>query len=445
MPTRELLSPAQRVQFTTFPALSERDLARFYTLSAEDLAAINRHRRPHNRLGFAVQLAYLRFPGRPLQPDEPAPPAVVAKLAGQVGIDPAAIEEYARERDPTRREHLQEIQQTFGFRPFDARVYRELAAWLLPTALGTDAGVALVAALLDELRARRIVAPALSTVERLGWETRRRAQRLVFTRLTAGLTDAQRQALDALLVTPPESGRGARAGPLTDLRQPPGRPAPTTFLRLVARLQRIRAMGLDPAVARQVHQNRLLRLAREGARYSPYFLQRFPPERRYATLVAFLLEAGAGLTDQALELHDRLMGQFHATSRQVHAEQFQHSGKAINEKVRLYAAVGKVLIAAKEQAGDPFDAIQALLPWETFIATVAEAERLAQPPAFAPLALLDGSYGQLRHYAPTLLDTFAFAGAPASHALLEALALLRSPADGLLPVVPSVQVRGVSR
>lgn len=188
--------------------------------------------------------------------------------------------------------------------------------------MGTDAGVVLVAALFGELRARRIVAPALSTVERLGWETRRRAQRLVFARLTAGLTEAQRQALDALLGTPPGGERGSRAGPLADLRQPPGRPAPTTFLRLAARLQRIRALGLDPAVARGVHQNRLLRLAREGARHSPYFLQRFPPERRYATLVAFLLEAGASLTDQALELHDRLIGQFHAASRQAHAEQF---------------------------------------------------------------------------------------------------------------------------
>ena len=109
MPTRELLSPAQRVQFMTLPALSARDLARHYTLSADDLAAITRRRRPHNRLGFAVQLAYLRFPGRPLQPDEPAPPAVVAKLAGQVGVDPAALDEYARERDATRREHLLEL------------------------------------------------------------------------------------------------------------------------------------------------------------------------------------------------------------------------------------------------------------------------------------------------------------------------------------------------
>jgi hypothetical protein len=92
------------------------------------------------------------------------------------------------------------------------------------------------------------------------------------------------------------------------------------------------------------------------------------PGRRHrptaATLVACLLDTGAALTDQALELHDRLIGQFHGRSQQAHAERFQHSGRAINEKVRPYAAVGRALIAAKEGAGDPFAAIQAVLPWD---------------------------------------------------------------------------------
>lgn len=64
MPTRELLSPAQRAHFLSLPAeMSEQTLARYYTLSSEDLTRIRRHRRSHNKLGFAVQLAYLRFGG----------------------------------------------------------------------------------------------------------------------------------------------------------------------------------------------------------------------------------------------------------------------------------------------------------------------------------------------------------------------------------------------
>jgi Domain of unknown function (DUF4158) len=39
-------------------------MVRHYTLSSEDLALINRRRGDPNRLGFALMLCYLRFPGR---------------------------------------------------------------------------------------------------------------------------------------------------------------------------------------------------------------------------------------------------------------------------------------------------------------------------------------------------------------------------------------------
>ncbi|MDP9317432.1 MAG: Tn3 family transposase [Chloroflexota bacterium] len=422
MPTRELLAPSQRAQFTEIPAaMTERDMARYYTLTPEDRQVIALRRRPHNQLGFAVQLCYLRFPGRSLQAGEPVPSPVLAYIAAQLDLDPAVMQDYARDRDTTRREHLIEIQQTFGFRSFDARVYRELASWLLPTALSTDNGVALVTALVEEMRARRIVAPALYLVERLGWEVRRRAQRQVCKRLTDGLTAAQQAQLDELLTVP----QGRHQTVLAWLRQPAGKPAPATILKLIERLQFIRALGLDHDRARQVHQNRLLQLAREGGRYSPQFLQRFDPLRRYATLVAFLIETAATLTDQILDMHDRLMGQYLHRSEQAHAERFHQSGKAINEKVRLYADVGKALIAAREQARDPFVAVEAVLPWDAFVTTVAEAEQLAQPPAFDYLDLLDDFYGQVRRYAPALLETFEFKGAPSSQSLLQALQLLK--------------------
>src|ERR687884_714099 len=53
MPTRELLAPSQRAQFTELPSFDERTLGRFYTLSDDDLRLIRRHRRPSTQLGFA--------------------------------------------------------------------------------------------------------------------------------------------------------------------------------------------------------------------------------------------------------------------------------------------------------------------------------------------------------------------------------------------------------
>src|SRR5713226_2284465 len=168
MPTRELLAPTQRAQFTELPAtLDDHTLARFYTLSDQDLQLIRRHRRASTQLGFAVQLGYARFPGRVLHVGEDAYPQILSILASQLGVDPVVFSDYRHGRDTTRREHVLELQRDFGFRSLSAMIYRELAGWLLPIALTTDVGTLLVGALIDELRERKVLAPALSTIERL--------------------------------------------------------------------------------------------------------------------------------------------------------------------------------------------------------------------------------------------------------------------------------------
>ncbi|MBV9546993.1 MAG: DUF4158 domain-containing protein, partial [Chloroflexi bacterium] len=131
-----------------------------------------------------------------------------------MGVGTAAFSDYLHGRDTTRREHVLELQRDLGYRSFSAAVYRELAGWLLPIALTTDVGTVLVGSLIDEMREQKILAPALSTIERLAWETRRRAERLVFVQLTTALTDVQRAQLDALLVVQP----GARLTTLAMLR-----------------------------------------------------------------------------------------------------------------------------------------------------------------------------------------------------------------------------------
>jgi TnpA family transposase len=70
--SRELLSTPQREAFEAIP-LDRADLIKHYILSAQDLSLIHRRRGAQNRLGLAVQLALLRFPGRALLPDETPP------------------------------------------------------------------------------------------------------------------------------------------------------------------------------------------------------------------------------------------------------------------------------------------------------------------------------------------------------------------------------------
>ncbi len=128
----------------------------------------------------------------------------------------------------------------------------------------------------------------------------------------------------------------------------------TRFSRISRDCRRVVISIFPPVLGRVVHQNRLLRLAREGGQSAVYQLQDLEPQRRYATLAAILLEASATLTDQILKLHDRLIGTFFSKARHKHERAFMAAGRALNEKVRLYAKVGAALIAAKDSREDPF-------------------------------------------------------------------------------------------
>ena len=422
MPRRELLSSAQRAEMLSLPSdMSEQMLARYYTLSSDDLTLIRQRRRPYNRLGFTVQLAYHRFPGRTWTASEEVSPQVLSYIATQLDIDPMSIMQYARDREATRFEHLAELQQVYGFRSFTIREYKELAVWLFPQALATDSGPALVRALIEEMRSRMILIPGITTVEGLGWEVRRRAQRKTFHLLTEGLTDLQRTQLQGLLAVPTFS----RQTVVSWLRQPPGAASPSNFQKVIERLRWICDLGLDPQVTSRIHQNRLQQLAREGTRMTAQHLQFNNDDRRDATLVAFLLSTAEDLVDQALEMHDKLMGQQLKKGERKQEDQIKKSRKAINEKVRLYARVGKALITAKAQTQDAYQAIEAVIAWERFVGTVEEAQQLSTTNEVDSAELLIGRYMQLRKYTKELLSTFEFQGTTANAPVIEALEVLK--------------------
>ena len=64
----------------------EPSLRKHYTLADDDLEHIAQRRRDENRIGFALQLCALRYPGRALHPGELIPSEVVAFIAVQLGI-----------------------------------------------------------------------------------------------------------------------------------------------------------------------------------------------------------------------------------------------------------------------------------------------------------------------------------------------------------------------
>lgn len=284
MPRRSILSAAERNSLIALPSAND-ELIRHYTFNETDLSIIRQHRGSANHLGFAIQLCYMRHPGVILGiDDEPFAP-VLHMVAAQLKVPTEIWTEYGQ-RAETRREHLLELQSIFGFRPFTTQHYRPSVHSLDDLAWQTDKGITLAAALVERLRRQSILLPSLNVIDRICSESITRANRRIYAALTDSLSAIHRPRLDDLLTRKD----GSSMTWLAWLRQSPAKPNSRHMLEHIERLKAFQALDLPPGIERQVHQNRLLKIAREGGQMTPADLAKFEPQRRHATLVAWLLK-----------------------------------------------------------------------------------------------------------------------------------------------------------
>ena len=122
MPRRSILSVSEREGLLALPE-NQDDLIRYYTLNESDLSIIRQRRGSANRLGFAIQLCYLRFPGITLGVDQSPFPFLLKLVADQLKVPAECWEDYGQ-RKQTRREHLSELQTWLGMSMFSAADYR---------------------------------------------------------------------------------------------------------------------------------------------------------------------------------------------------------------------------------------------------------------------------------------------------------------------------------
>ncbi|MBU6140404.1 MAG: Tn3 family transposase [Proteobacteria bacterium] len=420
MPRKSILSAAECNSLLAFPE-DKANFIRYYTFDESDLSIIKQHRGSENRLGFAVQLCYLRFPGIILGADELPFQPLLEFVAEQIKVPVKSWEDYGR-RDQTRREHLTELQTVFGFKSFSADQLQKSVQALTDLALQTNKGILLAKYLLDDLRQQNIIIPAIKTIESICSEAITRANRLIYSTLTSSLLATHRQRLDELLELKDDSNTTWLAW----LRQSPSKPNSRHMIEHIERLKFWQVLDLPVGIEKQIHQNRLLKIAREAGQMRPAELSKLESDRRYATLTALALESMATVTDEIIDLHDRIMARLFSTAKNKHQKKFHESGKAINEKVHLYGKIGQALLAAKQNGTDPFLAIDSVIPWETFIASIEEAQTLAQPEDFDFLHHVGESYATLRRYVSEFLDVLKINAAPTANSLLKAIEILRA-------------------
>ena len=420
MSIRALLSAEQRHRLFAIPA-ERAEMARHYVLAPDDLVLIRAKRRAPNRLGFAIQLCLLRYPGQGLGPGEHPPEPLVGFVAEQLGLTPDAFAEYAA-RDQTRREHAVELQALLGLRRFGFPAWRDCLRVGTEAAWATDRGEPIVRAMLDQLRRTNIMLPAPHVLERIGLEARVRARRRAFETLASGLTDADRQELDGLLTNDPEVGRSR----FTWLRDCPESPAPSNMVELLDRLDYVRSLGVDADRAGSINPGRLTRLVEEGGIMTAQHIADLEPARRTAILVAQVAHLDTRVADATLAMFEKYIGSLFTKARSKDERRFQATKRDVAKALLLFRRTIAALKRAKQAGEDGVVVVEREVGMAQLDRALPTIEAVADVADQDILLTAAEKYSVLRRFSPRFLASFQFQSNVAEDPVLAAIEAIKA-------------------
>lgn len=342
MARRTLLKPNDRTQLFGIPSYEE-SLIRHYTLSAADLTEVEGRRRAHNKIGFAIQLCLMRYPGRVLQVDEIPPKAMLDYVAQQIGINSIVFQIYA-EREETRREHANYLSHYVSKRPATAEDRRAALTAALHAASEIDSGFEIASAIVTALREQEVLLPALETLERIGLAARSLARRQAEERLVSEVSLDTRAKLEGLLKTDPALGQT----PLYWLRSASEAPGAYNLLGLLERLEFLRALHIDPDLQTTLTRGRWDQMVRESDVTPAWLAGDFKANRRLAMFIV-----------QVLKLMGRLFSQANNKKKQQQINAQKETSKAL----RLFLKTISTLQSARESGEDALAALDRQVGW----------------------------------------------------------------------------------
>ena len=415
MPRRSILTERQRSALFDLPT-DEATLLHHYTLADDDIEHIRTRREAHNRLGFALQLCAFRYPGRLLAPGEIIPLEVSRFIAAQLGERSEDLACYA-ETDVTRRRHLVDLRQFYGFKMFSGQGARSLKRWLEQEAEIAASNLQLARSFVEECRRTQTILPGVTVIERLCADALVAAERRIDGRITGRLDELAREKLDALL-TEMVDGKVSR---FVWLRQFDVGSNSAGASRLLERLEFLRALGLSPDILDGIPPHRITRLRRQGERYFADGLRDISSDRRLAILAVCAIEWTAAIADAVIETHDRIVGKTWRDAKKLCDAQIAEARSSLQETLRSFKDLGAALLEAKGDGTSLDLATETACGWTSLEAMVATAAELTDTMAADPLTHVVHGYHRFRRYAPRMLRALDVHGASVTAPLMKAV------------------------
>ena len=389
---------------------SEDALARYWSLSAADLAVIAECRTDDHRRRFALQLCVMRNHGCFLDDYRGVPVKIVNHLSRQLGLAPVLFLDRPG-RAQTEREQSLRIRRYLGIRDFDHQAAIDLRQWLSPQAIEGRTTAELLRGAENKLRDWRVMVPAMSTLERLVGAEVAHATTSLFDRIASRLPPVLREAITLLVEVPQGDARSS----LFRLKDYPKSANAAVIKGDIVRLRLIEELlgegagldDLDPMIVRQLGQL--------GHRYDAGDLRRFAKPKRDALVACYLVESRKTLLDQIVEMNDQFLTGMNRRARNVVETRRNGLHRVLGAIDALVAAESEQTVMAFRDGQNPPALIEATVACRAY-------ERLEER---GHLDAMLARYGTLRQYLPAFL-ALPFQAAAGHEALLDAVEVLRA-------------------
>ncbi len=418
------LTVTQRESYGRFSAPpTTEELARFFHISDDDQSLITLRRGNHNKLGFAIQLGTVRFLGTFLSDPLDIPHVVLQTVAGQLKI--TEIENLQSYRVGEQRwEHASEIRERYGYREItDPKIGFRISRWLCALCwTGTDRPSVLFDRAKSWLLTNKVLLPGVTILERLIASVRNRMETRLWHLLVRGITTEQQERLENLLKVTPD-GRNSL---LDRLRSGPVRVSAPALVCALFRLEEIRNFSITFPAAMRIPQSRLTGLARYAATAKITAINRLPPMRRLATLVAFIHCLKASAHDDVLDVLDVLLGGLFKQAEKEDKRKRLRSLKDLDKAATQLADVSEIVLDTAFPDNKLREKIYAQVSREALEQALKEVRTLVRPQNNVYFRELEIHYRSVCRFLPPLLKYLQFESNQVGQPVTTALDWLRA-------------------
>jgi len=292
----------------------EEELCEYWSLAADELGLVNestrygRRRSRHDRLGFAIMLKWFQFHGRFPSAIKEIPVDVVQFITKQIDASLSDIDHFDWLGRTAMRQRT-EILSFLGIQRITPEQKQALLTWINDDLLPTDYSLEqLLEQVNDWFREKKIEPLGETRLNRLLRSEMHSFETAILKRIVAYLTPDTLCLVDGLLASEEETAPDTQPATneqgvgFAQLRLDPGRASLDSVFQELAKLKRIRGLGLPAEILSALPPKWLEKFRLRAGAVTIWDLRRSPPQIRYGLVAAFCWQRQHEIIDGLIDL-----------------------------------------------------------------------------------------------------------------------------------------------